>query len=251
MEILIKAAQLILSLSILVVLHELGHFATAKWFKMRVEKFYLFFDPWISLFKIKKGDTEYGIGWIPLGGYVKISGMIDESMDKEQMKQPPQPWEFRAKPAWQRLIIMLAGITMNVLLAFFIYAMILFTWGEKKLPIANAHNGIWITDSLMFDMGLKNGDKIIAVNDDSIKYFDDIPLKILIGGTKVLVERDGDKVNIDLPNNMIEQLVKKKGKGDVLFLPRIPIIIGGFDDKDTSHAKKAGVREFDKIVAVD
>jgi len=247
----LQACYLLFSLSILVILHEFGHYITAKWFKCRVEKFYLFFDPWFSLFKKKIGETEYGIGWLPLGGYVKISGMVDESMDKEQLKQPPQPWEFRSKPAWQRLIIMLAGITMNVLLAFFIYAMILFTWGEKKLPIANAHNGIWVTDSLMFDMGLKNGDKIIAVNDDSIKYFDDIPLKILIGGTKVLVERDGEKVNIDLPDNMIEQLVKKKGKRDVLFLPRIPIIIGGFDDKDTSHAKKAGLREFDKIVAVD
>jgi len=128
----IKAAQLLLSLSILIIFHEFGHFITAKWFKCRVEKFYLFFDPWFSLLKKKKGETEYGIGWLPLGGYVKIAGMIDESMDKEAMKLPPQPWEFRSKPAWQRLIIMIAGVTVNVLLAFIIYAMILFVWGEKS-----------------------------------------------------------------------------------------------------------------------
>src|SRR5215468_6693156 len=132
----VMAAQLIAGLAILVTLHELGHFLAARAFGIRVEKFYLFFDAWgIKLFSIKKGDTEYGIGWLPLGGYVKISGMVDESMDKEQMKQPPQPWEFRSKPAWQRLIIMLGGVTMNVLLAFFIYAMILLVWGERKVPV--------------------------------------------------------------------------------------------------------------------
>src|ERR1041385_5687960 len=131
---LIQISQFILSLSILIVLHELGHFVPAKLFKTRVKKFYLFFDPWFALFKIKRGETEYGIGWLPLGGYVKIAGMIDESMDKEQMKQPPQPWEFRSKPAWQRLIIMLGGVTMNLILAMVIYAMLLFTFGEKYLP---------------------------------------------------------------------------------------------------------------------
>jgi regulator of sigma E protease len=246
----LQAGYLLFSLSILVILHEFGHYITAKWFKCRVEKFYLFFDPWFSLFKKKIGETEYGVGWLPLGGYVKISGMVDESMDKEQLKQPPQPWEFRSKPAWQRLIIMLAGIIMNVLLAFFIYAMILFKWGESKLPIANAPNGIWVTDSLMFDMGLRNGDKIISVNGDSVKYFNDIPAKVLLG-KNVLLERDGKKMNIDLPVNLIEQLVEKKGKRNDLIVPRVPLIIGGFDDKDTSHAKKAGLKEFDRIVAVD
>ena len=128
MEILSKTLQLIFSLSILVVLHELGHFIPARFFKTRVEKFYLFFDPWFSLVKKKIGNTEYGIGWLPLGGYVKISGMIDESMDKDQMKKDPEPWEFRAKPAWQRLIIMLGGVTVNLLLGIFIYSMILFVW---------------------------------------------------------------------------------------------------------------------------
>src|SRR4029078_1340964 len=177
----LQAGYLIFSLSILVILHEFGHYITAKWFKCRVEKFYLFFDPWFSIVKKKIGETVYGIGWLPLGGYVKISGMVDESMDKEQMKQPPQPWEFRSKPAWQRLIIMLGGVTMNVLFAFFLYAMILYTWGETKLPNANAKYGIWITDSLMYDLGLKNGDKILSVDGNQIDYFNDLPSKIILG----------------------------------------------------------------------
>ena len=135
MDILIMIAQLILSLSILVILHELGHFIPAKLFKTRVEKFYLFFDPWFSLFKFKKGDTEYGIGWLPLGGYVKISGMVDESMDKEFTKRPPQPWEFRSKKAWQRLIIMIGGVTVNFILGFLIFGLLLYFYGEKKLSI--------------------------------------------------------------------------------------------------------------------
>src|SRR5210317_645617 len=135
--ILIKTAQLLLSLSILVVLHELGHFMFARLFNTRVEKFYLFFDPWFSLFKVKKGETEYGIGWLPLGGYVKISGMIDESMDKEAMKLPPQPWEFRAKPAWQRLIIMLGGVTVNFILAFIIYVFLSFGYGDTDYSAAS------------------------------------------------------------------------------------------------------------------
>ena len=217
----LQAAYLIFSLSILVIIHEFGHYITAKWFKCRVEKFYLFFDPWFSIFKKKMGETEYGIGWLPLGGYVKISGMVDESMDKEQMKQPPQPWEFRSKPAWQRLIIMLAGVTMNVLLAFFIYAMILYTWGETKLPIENAKYGIWVTDSLMYNIGLKNGDKIEAVNGEPIKYFNDIPSKILLG-KQITVERNGKEETINVPVNMIEQLVEKKGKRTTLIMPRTP-----------------------------
>jgi hypothetical protein len=138
----LKAAQLLLSLSILVILHEFGHYITARWFKCRVDKFYLFFDPWFSLFKKKVGETEYGIGWLPLGGYVKIAGMVDESLDKEQLSLPPQPWEFRSKPAWQRLIIMLGGVTVNVILAFIIYAMILMVWGEKKIPSDSLKYGI-------------------------------------------------------------------------------------------------------------
>jgi len=246
----LQAAYLIFSLSILVILHEFGHFITAKWFKCRVEKFYLFFDPWFSLVKKKIGDTVYGIGWLPLGGYVKISGMVDESMDKEQMKQPPQPWEFRSKPAWQRLIIMLGGVTMNVLFAFFLYAMILYKWGDTKLPMSSVKNGIWITDSLMYDIGLRNGDKIIAVNGDSIKYFNDLPGKIILG-KQITFLRDGKDQTITLPPNMIEQLVEKKGKRNTLLMPRVPIIVGAFDSSNKGIEHKAGLDLFDKIIAID
>ena len=149
----IKILQFILSFSILVVLHELGHFLPARWFKCRVEKFYLFFNPWFSLFKKKIGDTEYGLGWIPFGGYVKISGMIDESMDKEQMNQPPQPYEFRSKPAWQRLIIMLGGVTVNVVLALVIFIMIMWIWGDRYIPVANLKYGVSV-DSLATKIGI-------------------------------------------------------------------------------------------------
>ncbi len=246
----LQAAYLIFSLSILVILHEFGHFITAKWFKCRVEKFYLFFDPWFSLVKKKIGETVYGIGWLPLGGYVKIAGMVDESMDKEQLKQPPQPWEFRSKPAWQRLIIMLGGVTMNVLFAFFLYAMILYKWGDTKLPMANVKNGIWITDSLMHDIGLRNGDKIIAVNGEPINYFNDLPPKIILGKQITLV-RNGKEQTITLPENMIEQLVEKKGKRNTLLMPRIPIIVGSFDDTTSVNAKRSGFHLFDRIVAID
>src|SRR5687767_4247518 len=147
----VKAGQFILSFSILIVLHELGHFIPAKLFKCRVEKFYLFFNPWFSLFKKKIGETEYGIGWIPLGGYVKISGMVDESMDKEAMKQPPQPWEFRSKPAWQRLIIMLGGVTVNFLLGFLIFGMMLWVYGKEYIVNDKLEYGVYV-DSLGTDL---------------------------------------------------------------------------------------------------
>ena len=244
----LQAGYLIFSLSILVILHEFGHYITAKWFKCRVEKFYLFFDPWFSIFKKKVGETEYGVGWLPLGGYVKISGMVDESLDKEQMKQPPQPWEFRSKPAWQRLIIMLAGITMNVLLAFFLYAMILYTWGDKKTPIQNVSNGISITDSLMYRLGFKNGDKILAVNDEPIVYYEDILKKLLLG-EKVTVERDEQQTTINLPADLLGQLVQKKRSGTPLFQERAPVIIANVPD--TSIAKQEGLKQYDRIVAID
>jgi regulator of sigma E protease len=236
----LQAGYLLFSLSILVIVHEFGHFITAKWFKCRVEKFYLFFDPWFSIFKKKVGETEYGIGWLPLGGYVKISGMVDESMDKEQMKLPPEPWEFRSKPAWQRLIILLAGVTMNILVAFFIYAMILFKWGETKLPIQNVKNGIWVTDSLMSKIGLKNGDKIEAINGEPVKYFDDIPIKILLG-RQITLERNGKQETVNVPVDMLGQLSEKKGKrSQFLLQPRMPVIVGSFPDSDdgSSSGKK-------------
>ncbi|MBC7424732.1 MAG: RIP metalloprotease RseP [Ferruginibacter sp.] len=248
----LMAAQLILSLSILVILHEFGHYITAKWFKCRVDKFYLFFDPWFSLVKKKVGDTEYGIGWLPLGGYVKIAGMVDESMDKEAMKLPPQPWEFRSKPAWQRLIIMLGGVTVNVLLAFVIYAMIMFVWGETKTVNSSVKNGIWITDSSMYEIGLRNGDKVISVNNEPIKYFEEIPKKILFGGgTSVTVNRNQKDTVINIPIAIIGRLVEKKRSKAPLMIERIPAIVGEWDAKDTTNAKKAGLKYFDKIVKVD
>ncbi len=185
MEILIKIAQLILCLSILVIVHEFGHFIAAKFFKTRVEKFYLFFNPWFSLFKIKRGETEYGVGWLPLGGYVKISGMIDESMDKEQMKQPPQPWEYRSKPTWQRLIMIIAGVTMNLILAIAVYITMLYCWGEEYLPTSNLKYGI-ACDSLAVEMGLKDGDKIISVDNKTVENFFKIPAEIIINDAKTI-----------------------------------------------------------------
>ena len=244
----LQAGYLLFSLSILVILHEFGHYITAKWFKCRVDKFYLFFDPWFSIVKKKIGETVYGIGWLPLGGYVKIAGMVDESMDKEQLKQPAKPWEFRSKPAWQRLIIMLGGVTMNVLAAFFIYAMILYTWGDTKTPIQNVSNGIGITDSLMYELGFKDGDKILSVNDKPIVFYEDILPKLIVG-EKVTVEREGKPVNIKLPVYLIGSLVEKKRSGVPLFIERFPVIVDIVPD--TSLAKQAGLKHSDKITAID
>jgi regulator of sigma E protease len=206
----LKTIQLILSLSILVTIHELGHFATAKWFKCRVEKFYLFFDAWFSIWKKKIGETVYGIGWIPLGGYVKISGMIDESMDKEQMQQPPKPYEFRSKPAWQRLIIMVAGVIMNILLALFLFIMMTYKWGDDYLPPQNLQHGIY-ADSLARNIGLQNGDNIIAIDNNPVKDFADIPHDIMTNEAKTLqVVRNGQAININIPDNFIKALTHTK-----------------------------------------
>jgi RIP metalloprotease RseP len=208
----IKAGQLILCLSILVILHEMGHFLPAKWFKCRVEKFYLFFDPWFSLFKKKIGDTVYGIGWLPLGGYVKISGMIDESMDKDQMKQPPQPHEFRSKKPWQRLIIMIGGVTVNLILGFFLFAMILWVWGDKYLPAKNAVYGVYV-DSLGQKIGLKDGDKIVAVNGETIENFNRLSTDIILNEAKTIqVVRNGQNLDIPVPTGTIRSLIKRKGE---------------------------------------
>lgn len=246
----LQVFYLILSLSILVILHEFGHFITAKWFGCRVEKFYLFFDPYFSLFKKKIGDTEYGVGWLPLGGYVKISGMIDESMDKDALKLPPQPHEFRSKPAWQRLIIMLAGVIVNVLLAFVIYAMVLFIWGEQKVPIASVKDGIWLQDSVLHDLKLKNGDKITAVDGNKIDFFEDIQPKLLLA-KNITIERDGKSSNIDFPVNFIERLVESKRRTGMLLMQRIPTYIGEYSPKDTMNGKKAGLQVMDRITAID
>jgi regulator of sigma E protease len=243
----LQAGQLILSLSILVILHELGHFIPAKIFGCRVEKFYLFFDPWFSIAKKKIGDTIYGIGWLPLGGYVKISGMVDESMDKEQLKQPAQPWEFRSKPAWQRLIIMIGGVTVNILLAFFIYAMILFTWGETKLPNESLKQGVWVVDTVVNEVGIKTGDKIVAVNKEPVKYFEDLNAAMLLGET-MTIERDGQQQELTIPVNFIEKIVEK-GKRSVLLMPRVPCIVG--EVPAGTPAAKNGLKANDKIVGID
>ena len=243
---LIKAAQLILSLSILVVLHELGHFIPAKLFKTRVEKFYLFFDPWFSLFKFKKGDTEYGIGWLPLGGYVKISGMIDESMDKDQLAKEPEPYEFRSKPAWQRLIIMLGGVTVNLILGFLIYSMILFTWGKERLPLENLEFGVYV-DSTMMEFGLQDGDKIVGVPDGDVRYYEELGKEILINGARILdIERNGESMTIKLPEDVEQVILAKEVRS--LFSLRYPFavdsVVGG------SAAEEAGLKREDRIVSV-
>ena len=202
----VKAGQFILSFSILIVLHELGHFIPAKLFKCRVEKFYLFFNPWFSLFKKKVGETEYGIGWIPLGGYVKISGMVDESMDKEQMKQPPQPWEFRSKPAWQRLIIMLGGVTVNVILALIIFIFITWVWGDKYVPVSNLKYGVY-ADSLGKKIGVQDGDKIIAVAGKPVEKVGTVGSEIIMNEAKsITIDRDGKIIELPIPEGFIQQL---------------------------------------------
>ena len=248
MEILVKAAQLLLSLSILVIFHEFGHFITAKFFKTRVEKFYLFFNPWFSLFKFKKGETEYGLGWLPLGGYVKISGMIDESMDKEQMQQPPQPFEFRSKPAWQRLIIMLRGVTVNILLAIAIYIGMLWLWGEQYLPTSEANKYGIVADSVAQEMGLRNGDKILSVDNEPVEDFFKIPGKIILDNAKTIqVERGGQPFNVMIPEGFLARLLKHQSPDFIN--ARMPFVIAGFSAE--SAAKAAGVLEGDRIVGIN
>jgi regulator of sigma E protease len=243
----VKAAQFILSFSILVILHEMGHFLPAKWFKCRVEKFFLFFNPGFSLIKKKIGETEYGLGWIPLGGYVKISGMIDESMDREQMQQPAQPWEFRSKPAWQRLIIMLGGVTVNVILAIIIFIFITWIWGEEYLPPQNVKYGIY-ADSLGKSMGLKDGDVIYKVGNENVKDEFKIPSQLLTTDANTFsVLRDGQQLQLAVPTSMIKSLSKTKGNS--LYSIRVPGIADDFPKN--SNAQKAGIKKGDRLIGVD
>lgn len=245
----IKLGQLLLSLSILVVLHEMGHFIPAKWFKCRVEKFYLFFDPWFSIFKKKIGDTEYGIGWLPLGGYVKIAGMIDESMDKEQMKQPAQPWEFRSKPAWQRLIIMLGGVTVNLILAMFIYAMLLYKHGETILPMKNVTNGVFVTDSMAYKLGIENGDKILSINNEPVVSFSEFESELLLRiGKTIQVERNGELKNLTVPEGFIGEMAKNR-KGVALIAPRIPTFVA--QSAPSTEAERLGLQAGDQLMAIN
>ncbi|WP_440069128.1 RIP metalloprotease RseP [Tenacibaculum discolor] len=234
MEILIKASQFILSLSLLIVLHELGHFIPAKLFKTRVEKFYLFFDYKFSLFKKKVGETVYGIGWIPLGGYVKIAGMIDESMDTEQMQKPAQPWEFRSKPAWQRLIIMLGGVIVNFILGILIYICLMWAYGEKYLPNESLKDGVWVQDQLGKDLGLETGDKVLTIDGQKIEKFRELPLEF-INGTNYTIERNGTILEKEIPTDFISKLVDRGKDAGAFITPRYPFVIAGVQ-KDSLNA---------------
>lgn len=244
----VKAAQFILSFSILIILHEFGHYITAKWFKCRVEKFYLFFNPWFSLWKKKKGETEYGLGWIPLGGYVKISGMIDESMDKEQMKQPPQPYEFRSKPAWQRLIIMLAGIIVNILLAIVIFIFILWIWGKEFMPPENAKYGI-ATDSIAQTVGFKDGDRVLKVGNKDVKNLMKLRIDIVYNeGPDVITVKRGDSIVALNYDDQLRRKLNSRDAGDFVSV-RAPFII-----KKVAKglgAEKAGLKAGDRVIGVN
>lgn len=249
MEILIKASQFILSLSLLIVLHELGHFIPAKIFKTKVEKFYLFFDYKFSLLKKKVGETVYGIGWIPLGGYVKIAGMIDESMDKEHLKEEPKPWEFRSKPAWQRLIIMLGGVFVNFVLGIFIYIMLMYSYGEQYLANENVKDGIWVQDSLAIKIGLQNGDKILAVDGENVRKFSDITLEF-INGNRFTLERNGERIEKELPVDFISKLIdRRKNNEGPIARPRSPFMIA--EVPDSSVNARIGLLDKDIVVGIN
>ena len=245
MDIVIKLSQFLLSLSLLIVLHELGHFIPAKLFKTRVEKFYLFFDVKFSLFKKKIGDTVYGIGWLPLGGYVKIAGMIDESMDTEQMKQEPQPWEFRSKPAWQRLIIMLGGVTVNFILAFIIYIGMTWFYGDKYIANDSLKDGVWVTSDDLKNAGMQSGDKIVAIDGEHLARFNEAQIKMLTA-KNITVERAGVQQDIQLPVDFVNGIIENKG--EKLVLPRMPFVVGGLAD---DSANKDVLKEGDFITAIN
>lgn len=250
MDFWIKAAQFLLSLAILISLHELGHFLAARAFGIRVEKFYIFFDPWFSLFKKKVGDTEYGVGWLPLGGYVKIAGMVDESMDKEQMKQPPKPDEFRSKPAWQRLIVMIAGVTVNVILGFFIYTMVVSAWGDTVLPNSSLKYGLAVNEKFQeLKTGIENGDKIIAVDGEAVENVNLINIQIFLRDARQLtvLKPSGKKETITLAENVDDWMWEN---GAVMaFSPRFPTIVDSVLANRYSY--KAGLRSGDSIVSIN
>jgi len=247
MDIILKVLQVIIALSILVLVHEFGHFFFARLFKIRVEKFYLFFDPWFSLFKHKpKGsDTEYGIGWLPLGGYCKISGMIDESMDKEALKEEPKPWEFRSKPAWQRFFVMFGGVFFNFILAILIYSSTLLAWGEEYLMNKDAVYGVQCND-LAQEIGFRNGDKILSVDGTTIEKFQNIQIDIARNQAKTaLVVRDGDTTNVNINPQYIPAILNTPG----MFGLRVPFEILSIPDSSLNY--NAGLMPGDRVVGID
>jgi len=248
MDGLIMAAQIIAALAILVTLHELGHFLAARMFGIKVEKFYLFFDAWnVKLFSFKKGDTEYGIGWLPLGGYVKIAGMVDESLDKEQLNKPAEPWEFRSKPAWQRLIVMLGGVIVNFILGFIIF--ILHTWyyGEAKLPINKVKYGIH-AQKIGTEIGLKDGDNIVGINDKPVEYFNDlIQSKVFLdAGIYYNVKRGDSSFKLTMPSDIIDKVSEKKNS---FFELAFPCFVDSI--LPNSPASKAGLKADDRIISLN
>ena len=249
MEILIKASQFTLSLSLLIILHELGHFIPAKLFKTKVEKFYLFFDYKFSLFKKKVGETVYGIGWIPLGGYVKIAGMIDESMDKEQLKQEPKPWEFRSKSAWQRLIIMLGGVFVNFMLGIFIYIMLMYSYGEKYVINESLKDGIWVEDILGKKLGLQNGDKILSVDNRKITNFNRVNIEFINGNT-FKIDRNSQIIEKKIPVDFIDELLKRGKRSGPFVSWRVPFMIGKEFDKNSQN-KNGKLKYKDVVISVN
>jgi regulator of sigma E protease len=243
----IKILQLIASLSLLVFIHELGHFLFAKLFKTRVEKFYLFFNPWFSLYKFKKGDTTYGIGWLPIGGYVKIAGMVDESMDREQLKKPAESWEFRSKPAYQRFLIMFGGVLFNFIFALIIFSMSLMHWGDEYLSVKDAKYGIYC-DSLAQSTGLRNGDIIEKIGNDKVERFSDIMLKVLTESkNQITVNRNGELKTIVISDAVIQKMI---AQGDQMFIvPFIPFIIDSVIPR--SPAMKASLQKGDQVVGIN
>ena len=248
MEILTKASQFILSLSILVLIHELGHFSFARLFRVRVDKFYLFFDPWFSLlkYKSKSSGTEYGVGWLPLGGYCKISGMIDESMDKEQLAQPPKPWEFRSKPAPARLMILIAGVLFNFLLALVIFSLILFKWGDAYLPLKNMQMGMKYSDTFK-EVGFHDGDILLAANGKELERLNGESIRAILEADTVTVLRGGEPVDISMPTGMMQRVIADK---QGIPTPRFPMIVHKMISSG-SPAALAGLKPGDHIISID
>jgi len=248
MEILIKAVQFILSLSILVLIHEVGHFVFARLFRVRVDKFYLFFDPWFSLFKYKpkNSETEYGIGWLPLGGYCKMSGMIDESMDKEQLAQPPQPWEFRSKPAFARLAILFGGVLFNFLLALVIFSMILFKWGDSYLPLKNMQMGMKYGGTFK-EAGFEDGDILLAANGRELERFNGESIRAILEADTVTVLRDGVSIDISMPGGLMKRVISDELE---LPSPRFPMIVHELES-GSAPAALAGLKPGDHIISID
>ena len=258
---LIKAVQLVMALAILVLIHEFGHYFFSRVFGVRVEKFYLFFNPWFSLFKYKPKkkepkpgepekaswrDTEYGIGWLPLGGYCKIAGMIDESMDKEQMAQPEQPWEFRSKPAWQRLFIMIGGVLFNFILAIIIYSGIVFTWGEQFLPFRNAEEGMMFSPAAQ-QIGFQDGDIPLFADDTELNYLSGESVMAMVSADKVTVLRNKqDTVAISIPENFIFTANKEAEEGQTLMAYRLPVVVA--NAQNGMGAIKVGLQKGDRIM---